>query len=91
MLIYIAVLAVSMGFGIGLVSAKEMLNKKILFRSEIEALTVVPVIAEISANKENESLIKTGSKTSVVAEQFRHLRAAIGLVGRQKSLDIKGY
>lgn len=88
-LIYFAVLAVSMGLGIGLISAKEMLNKKILFRSEIEALTVVPVIAEISANKENESLLKTGSKTSVVAEQFRHLRAAIGLVGRQKSLDIK--
>lgn len=88
-LIYFAVLAVSMGFGIGLVSAKEMLNKKILFRSEIEALTIVPVIAEISANKENESLLKTGSKTSVVAEQFRHLRAAIGLVGRQKNLDVK--
>ncbi len=88
-LIYFAVLAVSMGLGIGLVSAKEMLNKKILFRSEIEALTIVPVIAEIAANKENESLLKTGSKTSVVAEQFRHLRAAIGLVGRQKSLDIK--
>jgi capsular exopolysaccharide synthesis family protein len=66
-----------------------MLNKKILFRSEIEALTVVPVIAEISANKENESLLKTGSKTSVVAEQFRHLRAAIGLISRQKDIKIK--
>jgi tyrosine-protein kinase Etk/Wzc len=89
MLIYLATLAITMGLGIGLVSAKEMLNKKILFRSEIEGLTVVPVIAEISANKENESLLKTGSKTSVVAEQFRHLRAAIGLIGRQKDIKIK--
>lgn len=89
MLIYLATLAVTMGLGIGLVSAKEMLNKKILFRSEIEGLTVVPVIAEISANKENESLLKTGSKTSVVAEQFRHLRAAIGLISRQKDIKVK--
>lgn len=89
MLIYLATLAVTMGVGIGLVSAKEMLNKKILFRSEIEGLTVVPVIAEISANKENESLLKTGSKTSVVAEQFRHLRAAIGLISRQKDIKVK--
>jgi capsular exopolysaccharide synthesis family protein len=89
MLIYLATLAITMGLGIGLVSAKEMLNKKILFRSEIEGLTVVPVIAEISANKENESLLKTGSKTSVVAEQFRHLRAAIGLISRQKNIKVK--
>jgi len=89
MLIYLATLAITMGLGIGLVSAKEMLNKKILFRSEIEGLTVVPVIAEISANKENESLLKTGSKTSVVAEQFRHLRAAIGLISRQKDIKVK--
>lgn len=89
MLVYLGTLVVTMGLGIGLVSAKEMLNKKILFRSEIEGLTVVPVIAEISANKENESLLKTGSKTSVVAEQFRHLRAALGLISRQKEMKIK--
>ncbi|THU39366.1 polysaccharide biosynthesis tyrosine autokinase [Niastella caeni] len=88
-LIYFAVLACSIGLAIGVVSAKEMLNKKILFRSEIESLTVTPVIAEISANKEEESLLKTGSKVSVVAEQFRHLRAAIGLIGRQKDIKIK--
>ncbi len=88
-LVYFAVLACSIGIGIGLVSAKEQLNRKILFRSEIEALTVVPVIAEISANKDTESLLNTGSRASVVAEQFRHLRAAYGLYGRQQALNIK--
>lgn len=88
-LVYFAVLACSIGLAIGVVSAKEMLNKKILFRSEIESLTVTPVVAEIAANKENESLLKTGSKVSVVAEQFRHLRAAIGLIGRQKEIKVK--
>lgn len=88
-LVYFAVLACSIGLAIGVVSAKEMLNKKILFRSEIESLTVTPVVAEIAANKEKESLLKTGSKVSVVAEQFRHLRAAIGLIGRQKEIKVK--
>jgi capsular exopolysaccharide synthesis family protein len=88
-LIYFAVLAVAGGLGIGIVSLKEMMNKKILFRSEIESLTSVPVIAEISVNKDKESLLKSSSKVSIVAEQFRHLRAAIGLFGRKKDLTIK--
>jgi capsular exopolysaccharide synthesis family protein len=88
-LVYFAVLACSIGIGIGLVSAKEQLNRKILFRSEIESLTVVPVIAEISANKDTDSLLSTGSRGSVVAEQFRHLRAAYGLFGRQQEINIK--
>jgi tyrosine-protein kinase Etk/Wzc len=88
-LVYFAVLACSIGIGIAVVSSKEMLNKKILFRSEIESLTIAPVIAEISANKETESLIRSGSKVSVVAEQFRHLRAAIGMIGREKDLKVK--
>lgn len=88
-LVYFAVLACSIGLAIGLVSAREMLNKKILFRSELESLTSAPVIAEISANKGSESLVKTGSKVSGVAEQFRHLRAGIGLIGRKNEMEIK--
>ena len=88
-LVYFAVLACSIGIGIGLVSAKEQLNRKILFRFEIESLTIVPVIAEISANKDTESLLNTGSRASVVAEQFRHLRAAYSLFGRQQGINIK--
>lgn len=89
MLTYFGALAVFGGLGIGIVSLKEMMNKKILFRSEIEGLTNVPVIAEISANKDKESLLKSSSKVSIVAEQFRHLRASIGLFGRKKEITIK--
>jgi capsular exopolysaccharide family len=88
-LVYFAVFACSVGLAIALVSAREMLNKKILFRSELESLTTAPVIAEIAANKKKESLLKTGSKTSVVAEQFRHLRAALGMIRRKKEIEIK--
>lgn len=89
MLTYFGALALFGGLGIGFVSLKEMMNKKILFRSEIESLTSVPVIAEISATKDKESLLKSSSKVSIVAEQFRHLRASIGLFGRKKEIKIK--
>jgi len=89
LLTYFGALALFGGLGIGFVSLKEMMNKKILFRSEIEALTSVPVIAEISATKDKESLLKSSSKVSIVAEQFRHLRASIGLFGRKKEIKIK--
>ncbi|OQP52839.1 hypothetical protein A4H97_24390 [Niastella yeongjuensis] len=89
MLTYFGALALFGGLGIGIVSLKEMMNKKILFRSEIESLTSVPVIAEISVNKDKESLLHSNSKVSIVAEQFRHLRAAIGLFGRKKEINIK--
>jgi len=88
-LTYFGALVLFGGLGIGIVSLKEMMNKKILFRSEIESLTSVPVIAEISVNKDKESLLKSSSKVSIVAEQFRHLRASIGLIGRKKEIPIK--
>lgn len=89
LLFYAGAFVAAIGLGIGKVSLKEMFNRKIMFRSEIEELTNVPVIAELSANKEKESLLESGSRSSLVAEQFRHLRAAIGLCGRKKERSIK--
>lgn len=88
-LVYAVALVVALGLGIALVSGKELLNRKIMFRSEIETLAPVPVLAEISAAKKKDALLKTSSKTSMVAEQFRQLRAAIGLLKRQKNMAVK--
>jgi len=46
-LIYLIALAFAVSLGIGYVIIKEFLNRKILFRSEIENYTSIPVIAEI--------------------------------------------
>jgi capsular exopolysaccharide synthesis family protein len=81
MIIYLASVVVALALGIGAISVKEMFNKKILFRSEIESLTSIPVVAEIPYTKKKEFLSTTKSKVSYVAEQFRQLRAAIGLCG----------
>jgi capsular exopolysaccharide synthesis family protein len=71
--------------GFVIVSGKELLTRKILFRNEIEKLTALPVVAEISNVKKKESLLNSASKASLSAEQFRQLRAAIGLYGKHRN------
>jgi capsular exopolysaccharide synthesis family protein len=60
---------------------REVYNNLILFRSEIEYGTSVPVIAEILFEPGNEPIvIKDGNKT-VIAEQFRSLRTSLSYLG----------
>jgi capsular exopolysaccharide synthesis family protein len=80
--IYLAAVFSALLTGIALISGKEILNRKILFRSEIESYTSLPVVAEILNVKKKQSLFDTTSKVSLVAEQFRQLRAALGLYGK---------
>lgn len=87
--IYIAFIVVALGIGILLISAKELINKKIMFRSEIESFTTIPVVAETFHLAKNESLLETKSKISPVAEQFRQLRASIGLYGKSINTNKK--
>jgi tyrosine-protein kinase Etk/Wzc len=78
-IIYLSALICALVLGVGIVSGKELLNRKILFRSEIESYTTIPVVAEIPNVKKKDSLLHNKSHGSVAAEQFRQLRAAIGL------------
>ena len=68
---------------------KESLNRKILFRAEIEEKTKVPVLAEIMLTHSKDPIAIADGKKSVIAEQFRALRtnlAFMGLNENQKSL-----
>lgn len=78
-LIYFGAIIGALVLGIGIVSGKELLNRRILFRAEIESFTSIPVVAEIPNVRKKESLLNNKSQVSVAAEQFRQLRAAIGL------------
>jgi tyrosine-protein kinase Etk/Wzc len=71
------------------VLVKESLNRKILFRAEIEEKTKVPVVAEIMQTHTKDPIAITEGKKSVIAEQFRALRtnlAFMGLNENQKTL-----
>ncbi|MFD2248003.1 GumC family protein [Pontibacter ruber] len=81
--IYLIAALVACGAGIALVTGKEFLNNKLLFRSQIEEYTNAPIVAELAniKHQKKEKLFKAPTEISVV-EQFRQLRSTMGLYGR---------
>jgi len=80
-MIYIAALIFGLILPIVFVNGREMLNNKILFRKEIEALTSIPVIGEIVHNKTKSSLVLEPGKRSFIAEEFRKIRVSLLFLG----------
>jgi capsular exopolysaccharide synthesis family protein len=81
---YLSAFALAFIIGIGLVCFKELFTGKILFRSDIEKYTKIPIAAEITSvrlKNKNELVVNRPDKV-FLTEQFQHLRAAIGLHGR---------
>jgi len=81
-LIFAAALILALLIGIGYVSYKEFMNSKVLFRSQIEEKCSIPIVAEIAKSNSKNSLVVNDPKMIVLSEQFRHLRAAIGIFGK---------
>jgi capsular exopolysaccharide synthesis family protein len=80
-LIYVVAFILAFAVPAGFVSLKEFLNRKILFRHEIEGLTTTPIIGEISLDKSKEQLVIQQGKRTFIAEQFRRMRTSLGYVG----------
>ena len=85
-IIYLAALVLALGIGIAIITIKELFNQKVLFRSEVEEATSVPVVGELSYVKGKEQLLIGNPKHAFIGEQFRQLRAAIGLYGRNTTV-----
>ncbi len=81
-IIYLAAVVLAFVLSMGLVSFKEIFTGKILFRSQIEKFTDIPIVAEISSFKEKKALLIKGHNNRVIQEQFRQLRAATGLFNK---------
>lgn len=79
--IYLSALLAALFLGVGAVTAKESLNRKILFRQEIEKFTERPIIGEIAAVPLKEQIVIGADKKTFVAEQFRRLRATLPHIG----------
>ncbi len=81
MIIYLGSLILALGFPIAFITAKEVLSPKILYRTEIELLTTIPIIGEIAFNSAKEELVvKAGSRT-VIVEEFRKIRISLLSLG----------
>lgn len=72
--LYVAALVFALGVGIVWVSLKEGLNKKILFRSELEKLSSTPVIGEILYNSSRDPFLVRTDASSRIAGQLKSLR-----------------
>ncbi|WP_276499728.1 GumC family protein [Pontibacter litorisediminis] len=80
--IYLASIALALGAGIALVTTKELLHNKVLFRSEIESYLQAPIVAELSVvKKPKKNILLEPAEVSQV-EQFRQMRVTMGLYGR---------
>lgn len=64
----------------GFIALKDMMNNKVMFRSDIEKGTSAPIIAEIMFDKSGGIAITEGRRTPV-AEQFRALRTTLSYIG----------
>ena len=81
LMIYAIAVALAIGFPIAIITVRESLSPKILYRNEIESLTTVPVIGEISYSKSKDPLVVQKGVRTVIAEEFRKVRVSLLSLG----------
>lgn len=80
-LIYAVAILVAIVAGAGIIAIFEVINQTIVFRSEIEQYTIIPVIGEIMQDNSHSELVMGEGKRTVIAEQFRQLRTSLAYIG----------
>ncbi len=82
-LIYLLALFLAFGLGVVYVTIKEVLSNKILFRSQLENLSSIPVLGELPFVKtEKDNLLPINKEALPLIEEMRHLAAKLGLYSR---------
>lgn len=76
-LIYLAALMIAFIAGFIIVLVKESLTSTIMFQKDIEELTELPVIGEITVEKSNKAIVIGPTERTLIAEQFRRLRITL--------------
>ncbi len=79
--VYMVAVLLGLAITIGIITIKEVLNRNVLFKSEIEEMTSFPIIGEIAHDNSKEPLVIAEGKRNFIAEQFRQLRTSLGYLG----------
>lgn len=83
LIVYAIALFLAIGFGSLIIAWKEFFTTKILFRSDIEKFTAIPVLGEIiNVKGKKDRLMSDNQKKTIINEQFRQLAASAGFFGR---------
>lgn len=80
-IVFAIAIITAFAFGVVWITLKELFNRKIMYRQDIERLTNHPIIAEISIDKSKNPIVIGVSSRTFVAEQFRKLRVALNYLG----------
>ncbi|MEO6489970.1 MAG: polysaccharide biosynthesis tyrosine autokinase [Ferruginibacter sp.] len=80
-LIYIIAVLAAMGICFVFITLKESFTGKLLYRREIESLTVIPIIGEVSFEKSKNPIVVESGKRSFIVEEFRKLRTSLSFLG----------
>ncbi|RYD93731.1 MAG: polysaccharide biosynthesis tyrosine autokinase, partial [Sphingobacteriales bacterium] len=78
---YMTGLIIGLLLAAGFIAVREQLNRKVLFRQEIEARVGIPVIAELLQLHDKGPIVVNDGKRSAIAEQFRSLRTNLSFIG----------
>jgi capsular exopolysaccharide synthesis family protein len=80
-LTYLISLVAALALGVLFISLKEVVNRNILFSTEIEKFTTAPILGEIAFEPSKKQLVIGDGKRTFVAEQLRQLRTSLGYLG----------
>ncbi|MES1223821.1 MAG: polysaccharide biosynthesis tyrosine autokinase, partial [Bacteroidota bacterium] len=67
--------------GIAFVLIKEVFNRKILFRSDIESNSTLPILGELVYDNSKNTLVVSANSRSFAEEQFRQIRTSLSYLG----------
>ena len=81
MLIYLVSLVVFLGLSIAIITLRETFTGKVLYRSELETRTSIPIIGEVAFDKSKNPIVIEAGRRSFVAEEFRKLRISLSFLG----------
>lgn len=80
-MIYIMAIMAAFAITVGIILMRDVFTGKIKYRSEIEGMTVIPIIGEIAFEKFTSPLVIEKGARSFVAEEFRKLRISLSFLG----------
>lgn len=84
-LIYLASILGAIALGFGFIYLKDMLDRTVQGRPEIEKYSDIPFLGEVVYDRTKTPIVIAEGKRSFIAEQFRQLRTALTYVGINES------
>lgn len=79
--VYLISIMSALGIAVLIIALKEGFNRTILFRSEIENYTSVPVIGEVIHDTSGQPIVISHDRKNFIAEQFRQIRTSLSYLG----------